>query len=240
MTPSGQVLFTDGSQHVEAYTPDGSPDPAWKPSITSAPASVRPGFTYTLFGRQLNGLSQCSMYGDDATEATNYPIVRLHNRTNGHIVFCRTHDFSTMGVNTGTVVHSTQFTVPAGTPLGSYDLCVIANGIVSDCRIVTVTNKIFKDLKWEIKEIKDKENLKVEIDVFKSQLADIPKLKDAEGDPWLVFQGDPAWVQVMQTLIERSDQVQEILLKQSFIKAEERPAVGEEPLKADDEKGKKE
>ena len=231
MTPSGDVLWTDGSQHVEAYTPDGAPHPSWKPSITSVHTAINPGATYTLHGRQLNGLSQCSMYGDDATEATNYPIVRLHNRTTGNIVFCRTHDFSTMGVATGSVIHSTQFTVPAGTPLGAYDLCVIANGIKSDCQIVTVTNKIFKDLKSEIKEIKDKEIFKAEIDVAKNQISDIPKLKDAEGDPWLVFQGDPAWVQVIQTLLERSDEVQEALLKHSFIQPKDRPAVGEEPLK---------
>ena len=232
MTPSGQVLFTNGSTDVEIYTPDGAPDPSWKPQITSAPSSIRPGFTYTLHGRQINGLSQCSMYGDDASQATNYPIVRLRNRSNGNVVYCRTHDFSTMAVATGSVAHSTQFTVPSGTPLGSYDLVVVANGIPSDSQIVTVTNKLFKDLKWEIKEIKDKENIEIEIDVIKSELSDIPKLKDAEGDPWKVFQGDPAWVQVMQTLIERSDQVQEVLLKQSFIRSEERPAVGEAPLKA--------
>jgi hypothetical protein len=79
------------------------------------------------------------MYGDDAQMATNYPIVRLRHGTSGKVVFARTHDFSTMGVATGTVVHSTRFTVPAGTPKGHYHLTVIANGIASQPHKVKVS-----------------------------------------------------------------------------------------------------
>jgi hypothetical protein len=235
LLPTGQVLFSNGTTDVEMYTPDGSPDPAWKPSITSAPSWLRPGNTYTLHGRQINGLSQASMYGDDATMATNYPIVRLTNRSNNHVTYCRTHDFSTMGVATGTVVHAARFTVPAGTPYDTYDLCVIANGISSECRTVSVTHKFHKDLKWEIKEINDKENLKLEIDVVVKREPDI-KLKDAagEGDPWQRFEGDPAWGQVLRTLIERSDKIETLIQKQPFIQQSERPPVGEEPLKRSD------
>jgi hypothetical protein len=38
-----------------------------------------------------------------------------------------------MGVATGFSIQSTNFTVPCGIPVGTYNLCVIANGIQSDC-----------------------------------------------------------------------------------------------------------
>ena len=81
------------------------------------------------------------------------------------MIYCRTHDHSTMGIQTGAVVHSTKFTVPSGAALGSARLCVIANGIASDCVGVAVTHKRWKELKWEIKELK--ENLKIEHEQFK-------------------------------------------------------------------------
>ena len=49
------------------------------------PHTLNAGFTYTLFGRQLNGLSQAVAYGDDCTCATNYPIVRIHHVASGKV-----------------------------------------------------------------------------------------------------------------------------------------------------------
>jgi hypothetical protein len=46
--------------------------------------------------------------------------------------YCRTYDFSTMGVAPGGSLESVRFTVP-NVPHGSYDLCVVANGISSHC-----------------------------------------------------------------------------------------------------------
>lgn len=138
LVPTGQVLFAAGSPAVYVYSPTGSPDPAWRPQITSYPATVRPLNTYTLHGRQLNGLSQAVSYGDDASAATNYPIVRLKNLATGRVRYCRTFDHSTMGVATGTSIQSTNFAVPWGTNTGLTQLCVIANGIVSDCVTINV------------------------------------------------------------------------------------------------------
>jgi hypothetical protein len=135
LLPSGQVLYANQGS-VQVYTPGGAPNPAWKPVITSFPYDVRVAQTYTLQGNLLNGLSQACSYGDDCTNATNYPIVRLEG--GGKVWFCRTFDHSTMGVATGFSVQSTNFTVPCGVPDGSYSLCVIANGIASDCVPVTV------------------------------------------------------------------------------------------------------
>ena len=110
MLPTGEALYTYGNGTVELYTPDGTYDPVWRPTITSCPATLRRGHTHTLYGRQINGLTQCVYYGNDATQATNYPIVRLESKTDSTVVYCRTSNFSTMGLQTGTVVHNCQFT----------------------------------------------------------------------------------------------------------------------------------
>ena len=132
LLPSGQVLYANCTNTIEIYTPAGGPQPAWRPHITEVPRHLRPGETYRLHGRQLNGLSQAVAYGDDAQMATNYPLVRLLGPPGVGIVFCRTFDHSTMAVATGSAVHHTHFAVPAHLQHGAYELVVIANGIASD------------------------------------------------------------------------------------------------------------
>jgi hypothetical protein len=231
LLPTGQVLFANDSSDVEVYSPDGAPTSAWRPEITSAPSTVHPGYTYTLGGRQLNGLSQAVSYGDDAMMATNYPIVRIRNTVSGSVTYCRTHDHSTMGVQTGSVIHTTRFTVPSSIELGPSELCVIANGIDSICLPVGVTFKPWKEIKWEIKE-----NLKREVDlIVEKRPLDFIKLKDAvgEGDPWR-YTEDPEWLKAIRLLAERSDELESQVRKRSFIRGEERPAVGEEALELDE------
>ena len=60
LLPSGQVFAADGSSVIPIYTPSGGPDPAWAPTITSVPPSLKPGLTYSLSGMQLNGLSEAN------------------------------------------------------------------------------------------------------------------------------------------------------------------------------------
>jgi len=152
LLPTGEVLCSARSNDVRVYQPSGSANPAWAPTPISPPASIHPGQTFTLQGTQLNGLSQANSYGDDAQMATNYPIVRI-KASNGNVYYCRTSNFSTMGVATGATLLSTSVAVPSSVPLGAGEMCVIANGIAA-CTPVTVTNKL---LKWEIKEIKEKD-----------------------------------------------------------------------------------
>jgi len=137
LLPTGQVLFSANSKDIEVYSPDGHLDPSWRPSITSVPTTLEPGCTYTLTGTQLNGLSQAVSYGDDAQMATNYPLIQLKNTATGVVVYPRTFNHSTMGIQTGAAIHSTQFTVPPVNP-GPAQLCVIVNGISSDCVNVTI------------------------------------------------------------------------------------------------------
>jgi hypothetical protein len=138
LLPTGQALFAAGTPAIHAYTPDGSPDPAWAPGLTAWPTTIRRLGTYTLQGRQLNGLSQAVGYGDDAGAATNYPLVRIRYLATGHVRYLRTFDHSSMGVATGTALHTTNFSVPFDVELGLAELCLIANGISSPCVLVDV------------------------------------------------------------------------------------------------------
>jgi hypothetical protein len=127
--PTGQILLTDFFE-VDIYTPTGSYDPAWAPTIQKAPTTVSPGGSYVISGHKFNGFSQGAAYGDDNQAATNYPLVRITNRATGHVFYSRTHDHSSMAVAFGGLV-STHFDVPANQELGVSDLVVVANGIPS-------------------------------------------------------------------------------------------------------------
>lgn len=128
MLPSGQVLFAYGSNQLYVYTPDGAPDPAWKPTITGVVAN---GNHYTLSGTQLNGLSAGANYGDDAEMDSNYPLVKLTGGS-GQVYFARTSNWSSTGVQTGSLPVSTDFSLPTNMPYGTYSLSVVTNGIASD------------------------------------------------------------------------------------------------------------
>src|SRR5262249_33106664 len=85
--------------------------------------------TYTLTGTQLNGLSEGAAYGDDVEMSSNYPIVELTSG-GGAVSFARTFNWPAAVATDGTPV-ATQFTLPAGLPVGTYSLTVVANGISS-------------------------------------------------------------------------------------------------------------
>jgi hypothetical protein len=136
--PTGQLLFTDFTSDVEVFTPHGTYNKAWKPTVTSSPSVVTRGKSYVIRGTQFNGLSQGAMYNDDFQDATNYPLVRIVNLATKHVFYCRTHDHSTMAVATGSQPVSTHFDVPVGIETGSARLYVVANGIPSAPVAVTV------------------------------------------------------------------------------------------------------
>jgi uncharacterized protein (TIGR03437 family) len=137
LLPTGQVLCAWAS--LDVYTPTGSPNPAWAPTIATAPSVVQPGQTYSIAGTQFNGLSQAVGFGDDYQGATNYPLVRIINTATGHVFYCRTHNHSTMGVATSSAPVSTQFDVTASIETGPSTLVVVANGIPSKPWNLTVT-----------------------------------------------------------------------------------------------------
>ena len=141
MLPTGQILWlvADGRTiDVELYTSTGVPDPAWAPTITSVPSKLRRGQSYQISGTQFNGLSCGSDYGDDATMASNYPLVRITNQATRHVFYARTHDHSTMAIATGGQIVSTTFDVPATAETGPSNIAVVANGVASKPRHVTL------------------------------------------------------------------------------------------------------
>ena len=136
--PSGQIMFTDFSGLVEVFTPSGSVDPVAKPTITSAPSHLTAGsHNNVLHGKQLNGLSQNSTYGDDYQGDTNFPLIRLTNNTTGNVYWATTHNESTHSIAPGTVM-LTEFDVPAGVPNGTYRLNVVTSGVLSNTFMVSI------------------------------------------------------------------------------------------------------
>ncbi len=136
LLPTGQVLMV-GSTDV-LYTPAGKPQASWAPTISSVPATVTRGQTYTVTGTKFNGWGQAMSFGDEYQNATNYPLVRIKNVATGHVFYARTHDHSTMAVATGSKPVSTHFDVPANAETGASTLVVVANGIASAPKSITV------------------------------------------------------------------------------------------------------
>jgi hypothetical protein len=138
MLPTGQVMFTDFSDDVEIYNSTGAPLDAWRPKITTFSGTMSVGATYTIKGQQFNGLSQSSCYGDDSSNATNYPLVRLTNKSSGHVFYARTSNHSTMSVATGSATVSTNLKVPTNMEQGPATMQVVANGIASPAVNITI------------------------------------------------------------------------------------------------------
>jgi hypothetical protein len=125
--PTGQVLVSDSSKRLWVYTPTGAVNPALRPTITSV-AYGGLGI-FTLGGKQLNGQSAGSDYGDDVESDENFPIVRLRSAA-GQMFYARTTNWSTTGVATGTTPETVNFTLPASlTAPGNYALQVVGAGI---------------------------------------------------------------------------------------------------------------
>jgi hypothetical protein len=142
LLPTGQVMWAaaDGATiDVELYTPTGTYKAAWQPTISSVAATLTAGSTSNpISGTQFNGLTAGTAYGDDAQMATSFPLVRIKNNSTGHVFYCKTHNHSTMGIATGSTVVSTQFDIPSATETGASTLVVVANGIPSTAKAVTI------------------------------------------------------------------------------------------------------
>jgi hypothetical protein len=126
--PDGGVLLNPGGSQLYEYVPDGPALAAGRPSVSGIRPSADGSFLLT--GARLNGISEGAAYGDDAQMASNYPLVRLSDGS-GRVAYARTFDWSSTDVATGGATVTTVFTLPPGTPAGTYLLSVIANGIGS-------------------------------------------------------------------------------------------------------------
>jgi hypothetical protein len=125
--PTGQVLFSNGSSQMWAYTPDGGPDPAKLPVINSV--AYNGGGLFTLTGLHLNGQSAGAAYGDDAQMNSNYPIIRMIDAT-GNVFYARSSNWSSI-VEGGTTPEAVNFTLNPGVTRGDYTLIVSGAGLSS-------------------------------------------------------------------------------------------------------------
>jgi hypothetical protein len=152
LLPNGDIMFSrEDDSSFYAYRPASAmPQDSFRPVIQTCPATLAAGSTVQISGLQFNGLSQAVAYGDDSQAATNYPLVRVTNKSNNQVRYCRTSNHTTvdgggntvtsMGVATGAAVITTNAAIPGDLPAGNYSLEVVANGIPSLPFDVTVTN----------------------------------------------------------------------------------------------------
>ncbi len=214
LLPTGEVLYSASSNNVQVYVPDGGPQEAWRPTISSVTSHFVIFDEYFLLqGTQLNGLSQANTYGDDCYPATNYPIVQLTDPVTHHVYYCSTHDFSTLGVATGASLQSTRFHV-RGVPDGTYELRVIANGIPSHAHTFCYTRP--KKPRWlDV-------NVKREFEWFGKLVA--------EGDPfnWIEQIIDPEINELQLSLKYLQNSVNRL---NSLIQTKQLPGVGEDIAK---------
>jgi len=133
--PTGQVLYANGDRELWIYTPPAGIDPIVRPVVNKV-AYTGLG-VFTLTGRQLNGQSSGSSYGDDVESDQNYPIVRLQNASG--VFYARTSNWSTNGVATGAVPETVDFTLPSGMPPGNYALIVSGSGVSGIPLFVNIT-----------------------------------------------------------------------------------------------------
>ena len=136
LLPTGQILFTDGTDDIELYTPTITSNDAERehdiaPVIFGAPQLIKAGGSYQVYGIRFNGVTQGAAFGDDVQAATNFPLVRITNLKTNHVFYSRTHDHSSMAVASDDLV-STHFDVPNAQERGFSLLQVVANGIASD------------------------------------------------------------------------------------------------------------
>ena len=125
--PDGTVLMSSGSSLLFNYKPSGTSLTNGIPAILSATTNWDGSF----LDRHLvqRDFGRCSLRRRLANEQ-RLSIARLTN-SSGNILYCRTYNWSTCNLMTGTNVVTTEMTLPPGMLAGTYPLFVTANGISS-------------------------------------------------------------------------------------------------------------
>jgi hypothetical protein len=134
--PTGQLLFSDSSAQLWAYTPDGPPSPGLRPVINGV--TYNGGGNFTLTGQQLTGQSAGAAYGDDDQMDSNYPIIRMANFS-GSVFYARTTNWSSVGVDGGSSPETVNFTLNPGVTPGNYTIVVSGAGISSFPIMINIT-----------------------------------------------------------------------------------------------------
>ena len=138
--PTGQILYCDmASIQMWVFTADGTAPGRLRPKVDDVVLDVSGSKSYTVIGRQLNGASSGSSYGDDVESDENYPIVSLTDR-DGSVFYATTSNWSNTDVGK-LGAQTVDFTVSEDLPTGRYRLIVSGAGIRSKAFCVRFTGK---------------------------------------------------------------------------------------------------
>jgi hypothetical protein len=128
--PTGQILYGDMvSTEMWAFTADGTAPRALQPKVDDVVLGPAWSNSFTVIGRQLNGASAGSSYGDDVESDENYPIVSLTAK-DGSVFYATTSNWSNTDVGKKGA-QTVDFTLPKGMPADKYKLVVSGAGIQS-------------------------------------------------------------------------------------------------------------
>ena len=126
--PDGSVLVSGAGSQLYDYKPTGTTLTNAVPSILTVTTNTDGSFHMT--GKLFTGISEGAAYGDDSQMNSDYPVARMTNGS-GNTLYCRTYNWSTCNLMTGTNVVSCDMALPAGLLAGTFSLAVTANGIAS-------------------------------------------------------------------------------------------------------------
>jgi parallel beta-helix repeat protein len=128
--PNGEIAWVTQGE-LKIYTPttaEMTPFSGSRPTIISTPSTIVSGGQFTMRGRQANGLHEGGAFGDDKSQRTNHPIVRLTSLADGSIKYCTTRDFEYRGIQPNRD-NTFNVKVPAGLTPGSYSMELVASGV---------------------------------------------------------------------------------------------------------------
>jgi hypothetical protein len=137
--PTGQILSDHGEHRneMEIYTDTNPPESSWRPKVTTVATTLEPSKTYSVNGKQLDGLTEGTGYGDDMQDSTDFPLVQIENTASEKITYARTYDWAPISVKPN-AASTARFIMPSSIEEGASRLRVIANGIASEPVSVTV------------------------------------------------------------------------------------------------------
>ncbi len=136
--PNGQVMVIhDGV--MELFTDTTAPNSSWLPVVSSVSSStISPNTSYSVTGAQLSGLTQGTNWGDESMNATNYPLVRIVNDATKAVTYAMVTNVSSTSIAPNAPA-TLDFTLSASTQNGPSQLYVVASGVASAPKPLTVS-----------------------------------------------------------------------------------------------------
>ena len=143
--PTGQILYADMlSREMWLFTSDGIAPAALRPKVDDVVLGPDGSNSFTVIGRELNGASAGSSYGDDVESDENFPIVYFATN-DGSVFYATTFNWS----NTDIAKQGAQtvdLILPEGLPAERYRLFVSGAGIGSRPFCISLRPRHIRDL----------------------------------------------------------------------------------------------